>query len=63
MSEPNYREEMKLPEGYKCADCRAIKFCAGIGCTTPEATKCDYWPNRFVPLRKPEAAHQGGETP
>ncbi len=48
MSEPNYRAEMKLPDGCMCADCHAVQFCVGIGCTKPEATKCDYWPSRFA---------------
>lgn len=45
--EPNYDEDMKLPPGKTCADCFASRFCIGIGCTTPERTTCDYWPNRF----------------
>lgn len=45
--EPNYHEEMKLPEGRVCGDCFAWRFCIGIGCTTAERTTCDYWPNRF----------------
>lgn len=45
--EPNYDEEMKLPEGKTCADCYAVRFCVGIGCTVATATKCDYWPRRF----------------
>jgi hypothetical protein len=45
--EPDYRADMKLPEGRACADCHAAAFCIGIGCTTAESTSCDYWPNRF----------------
>jgi hypothetical protein len=47
MSEPDYRAEMKLPDGRTCADCYAVRFCVGIGCTTAAATSCDYWPRRF----------------
>lgn len=45
--EPNYDLEMMLPEGKTCVDCFAVRFCVGIGCTKPDATRCDYWPNRF----------------
>jgi hypothetical protein len=39
--EPNYAEEMKLPDGRTCSECFASRFCIGIGCTTAESTKCD----------------------
>jgi len=47
MSEPNYHEEMKLPPGKTCIDCDNLRRCTGIGCTKPENTSCDWWPNRF----------------
>lgn len=47
MSEPDYTADMRLPSGRGCADCFAVRFCVGIGCTTPVETSCDYWPNRF----------------
>lgn len=47
MSEPNYAEEMKLPEGKTCADCTNVARCIAFGCTTFDATSCDWWPNRF----------------
>lgn len=43
----DYEKDMQLPPGKTCADCYAAKFCVGIGCTKPDATKCDYYPNRF----------------
>lgn len=43
----DYEKAMQLPPGKTCADCYAIKFCLGIGCTTLSSTKCDYHPNRF----------------
>lgn len=50
--EPDYNADMRLPDGKTCADCYAVRFCVGIGCTTVESTKCDYWPRRF---REPAA--------
>ncbi len=49
----DYEKDMQLPAGKTCADCYAVRFCVGIGCTKPDATKCDYHPNRFHP-KKPE---------
>lgn len=46
--EPDYDAGMKLPPGKTCDDCRASRFCFGIGCSEPGRTYCDYWPNRFV---------------
>lgn len=46
-AEPDYAAEKRLPDGRTCADCFAVKYCVGIGCTTAESTSCDYWPNRF----------------
>lgn len=53
----DYQKEMQLPVGKTCADCYAVKFCVGIGCTKTDATKCDYYPNRFVE-KKPSKALQ-----
>lgn len=47
MSEPNYREEMKLPEGRDCSECFAARHCIALGITTADRTTCDFWPNRF----------------
>lgn len=43
----DYEKDMQLPPSKTCADCYAARFCVGIGCTKPDATKCDYHPNRF----------------
>ena len=43
----NYDEAMQLPTGKTCADCIHAKFCISIGCTKPENTSCDFYPNRF----------------
>ena len=48
MKEPNYDQDMKLPEGKTCDLCFAFRFCNGIGCTWAGRTECDYWPNRFM---------------
>lgn len=58
MSEPNYEQDMKLPEGKTCDDCFAFSFCNGIGCSWPGRTACDYWPNRFKQKRT-----DGNSTP
>ena len=42
-----YVEKMKLPEGKTCADCVHLKRCVGLGCTKPENTSCDFFPNKF----------------
>lgn len=57
-SEPDYRAEMKLPEGARCADCVYVSFCVGIGCTKADATSCDYHPSRFRP--RPVSEGKGG---
>ena len=38
---------MNLPPGVTCDSCYAFRFCVGIGCTKPGATRCDYFPNRY----------------
>jgi hypothetical protein len=45
--EPNYEQDMKLPEGKTCDVCYAFRFCKGIGCSWEGREECDYWPNRF----------------
>ena len=51
MTGPNYREEMKLPEGKVCDQCFAFRFCKGIGCSWSGRVECDYWPSRFIERR------------
>lgn len=39
-------EEMKLPAGKTCSDCVHLRRCVRVlGCTTPERTSCDFYPN------------------
>jgi len=48
MSEPNYAEEMKLPDGKMCNDCRHFKRCRSFfDCDGSKS--CDFWPNVFTP--------------
>lgn len=47
MPEPNYDEEMKLPQGKTCGDCAHIKRCLAFGFTRATATSCDFHPSRF----------------
>lgn len=53
---PNYAAERRLPPGATCAQCFAVRFCVGIGCTSATATSCDYWPNRFRAAKAQESA-------
>lgn len=40
--------DMRLPSGFKCADCFASRrFCEPLGITKPENTMCAYYPVRF----------------
>ncbi len=39
---------MQLPAGKTCADCAHLRRCTMIGCTRPENTQCDFYPNQFV---------------
>lgn len=44
----DYDAAMKLPEGKTCADCVHIRRCADVlGCTKPDNTSCDFYPNKF----------------
>jgi hypothetical protein len=45
--EPDYDEEMRLPEGKTCCDCTHSKRCFGMGYSEPGRTSCDFWPTRF----------------
>ena len=45
---PDYAAEMQLPPGKMCADCANVHRCVVVlGCTTPERTTCDFYPNKF----------------
>lgn len=46
--EPNYSEQMKLPEGKTCADCVHADRCEALfGAVRRGFTSCDFWPSRF----------------
>lgn len=38
---------MTLPAGKTCADCIRFSRCKWLGCTWPERTQCDFYPNLF----------------
>lgn len=45
---PDYDAEMTLPPGKTCSDCVHLRRCMRVlGCTSPERTSCDFYPNRF----------------
>lgn len=48
MAEPNYHEEMKLPAGSTCKDCKLYSRCRQLF-NCDEFTTCDWWPRRFEP--------------
>lgn len=56
-------DDMRLPVGKTCADCRHFKHCAWlIGCE-PTNTNCDWSPSRFVePDGTPEKASETHES-
>jgi hypothetical protein len=43
-----YDRLMQLPAGKTCGDCAFLKRCLMLGCTQPESTQCDFYPNKFV---------------
>jgi hypothetical protein len=48
VGEPNYDQDMRLPDGKTCGDCVHIYRCTIFGFTSsPANTSCDFWPNRF----------------
>ncbi len=48
MSEPDYRAEMKLPEGKTCGECIYFGHCKGLFGCPPTNTSCDWHPSRFT---------------
>mgnify|MGYP000211005481 CR=1 FL=1 len=52
--------EMNLPDGKTCADCRHCQHCCDIYGRIPEDQVCDWHPSRFTPI---SAAVQPGDTP
>lgn len=41
-------QQMKLPPDKTCADCIHVRRCVEVlGCTKPERTTCDFYPNLF----------------
>jgi hypothetical protein len=46
--EPDYRAEMRLPEGKTCGDCVHCSRCCAIFGHVPEDTSCDWWPSRYI---------------
>ena len=47
---------MRLPEGKTCSDCVHVRRCVdALGCTKPERTSCDFYPNRFVASKEQNA--------
>ncbi len=46
------QDDMKLPEGKKCADCYYAKRCACMFGVSPENTLCDFAPSRFFEVSK-----------
>lgn len=54
-NEPNYSEDMRLPEGMTCADCRHGRVCNRLfGAVRRRFTSCDFWPNNFTPYEEGE---------
>jgi hypothetical protein len=48
MVEPNYRAEMRLPDGKTCADCQHGSRCDALfGAVRQRFTSCDFWPSRY----------------
>ena len=49
----DYDVAMRLPEGKKCGDCIHVDRCVRVlGCTKPERTSCDFFPNKFRESKK-----------
>ncbi len=48
-AEPAVPEDMKLPAGATCGECRHVERCLAFGFTaSPTRTTCDFSPSRFV---------------
>lgn len=48
---------MKLPPGFRCADCRFITYCKGLFECDESNTWCDWAPSRFS--LSPAATREG----
>lgn len=48
-TEPNTDQNMRLPEGKTCADCKFINHCIVLINCDPKNTSCDWAPSRFKP--------------
>jgi hypothetical protein len=47
-AEPNYDQDMRLPDGKTCGDCAHSYRCTIFGFTPSlENARCDFWPSRF----------------
>ena len=59
----DYDAAMKLPEGKTCGDCVHMDRCVRVlGCTKPERTSCDFFPNKFKEASNAKAVEAKAES-